>query len=82
MPFKKKAAHSVGSFLEAIRFNSALPWHSVIVTRPSIAENCCTRGMRGLRLLRQCVESRATASFPSYVADYALTLLHHGLGTV
>lgn len=72
MPFKKKAAHSASSFLEAIRCNSALPRHStVVVTRPSIAENCCTRGMRGLRLLRQC-ESHATA--PAFLPTWLCRL--------
>lgn len=72
MPFKRVAAYSVGRFLEAIRRNSALPWHStVVVTRPSIAEIRCTRGMReafGRYIAAMRRKSCNRTSFPSYAA--------------
>jgi len=73
VPFKKEAAHSADRFLETIRRNSALPRHSTVaVTRPSIAENRCTRGMRDLRSLHysnalKVVQSHQLSFLHNYV---------------
>lgn len=62
---RRRSLIRASCFLEAIRRNSASqPRHSaVVVTRPSTAENRCTRRTRGFRpvTLRQCVENHATA---------------------